>query len=206
MSLARAAAVSLAAAGSIHDAMNVINPGRNLVLIGLMGAGKTTVGRLLAERLDRPFCDTDAMVEAETGRRVADIFADDGERVFREHEAEAVRHVAALHGQVVAAGGGAVCTPGNATQLRMTGELVLLDADPSVLAERVGRGNLRPMVAGAEDVAERLADLRRRRDADYADAAHHTVHTDGKTPEDIVEEILQWARQRQGLLSRDERR
>ena len=185
--------------------MNVITPGRNLVLIGLMGAGKSTVGRLLAERLHRPFADTDAIVEEEAGLSVAEVFAQHGERAFRDLESEAVRRVSALRGQVIAVGGGAVSTPGNATQLRMSGDLVLLDADPAVLAGRVaGEAASRPMVADADDVTARLADLRRRRDDDYAGAASFTVRTDGRTPEEVAAEILDWAAHQPGLLTSDE--
>ncbi|HVL99525.1 MAG TPA: shikimate kinase [Egibacteraceae bacterium] len=186
--------------------MDLIAPGRNVVLIGLMGAGKSTVGRILAERLGRPFVDTDDLVEDEAGMAIRDIFAEKGERAFRSLESEAVRRVSALRGQVVAVGGGAVSTPGNATQLRMTGDLVLLDADPAVLAERLGTDvEDRPMVAEADDLAARLAELRRRRDHDYARAASCTVRTDGRTPEEVADAILDWARHRPGLLSRDER-
>lgn len=186
--------------------MSVITPGRNLVLIGLMGAGKSTVGRLLAERLGRPFTDTDAIVEEEAGLTIPEIFAQQGERGFRALEAEAVRWVSALRGQVIAVGGGAVSTPGNATQLRMTGDLVLLDAEPAVLAGRMGEETpARPLVADAEDVAARLAELRRRRHDDYVTAAAHTVRTDAKSPEDAVADILEWARHREGLLTWEER-
>lgn len=186
--------------------MNVITPGRNLVLIGLMGAGKTTVGQLLAERLARPFVDTDAIVEQQAGLAVSEIFSQRGERAFRALESEAVRHVSALRGQVIAVGGGAVSTPGNSTQLRMSGDLVLLDADPAVLADRVAEDPLaRPLVAEAEDVTARLAELRRRRDGDYAAAASLTVPTDARTPDEIADEILSWAAHRPGLLTLDER-
>lgn len=185
--------------------MSVITPGRNLVLIGLMGAGKSTVGRLLAERLGRPFADTDAIVEEEANLTIPEIFTQQGERAFRALEAEAVRRVSALRGQVIAVGGGAVSTPGNVTQLRMTGDLVLLDAEPAVLAERVGENSpARPLLADADDVAARLAELRRRRHDDYVTAAAFTVRTDVTTLEDAVASILDWARHRQGLLSWDE--
>lgn len=186
--------------------MNVITPGRNLVLIGLMGAGKSTVGRLVAERLGRPFVDTDAIVEEEAGMAVGEIFTQRGERAFRRLESEAVRRVSTLRGRVVAVGGGAVSSPDNATQLRMSGDLVLLDADPAVLAQRLsGQTGERPLVAEADDVAARLAELRDRRRDDYARAASFTVATDGRAPDDVVEEILRWALERPGLLARDER-
>lgn len=186
--------------------MDAITPGRNLVLIGLMGAGKSTVGRLLAELLGRPFFDTDALVEKEAGRTVPEIFAEQGERVFRSLEAEVVRAVSALRGRVIAVGGGAASTPGNVTQLRMSGDLVLLDAEPAVLAERTaGTEGERPLLDGAGDQAARLAELRRQRDGDYTRAAAVTVRTDGRTPEDIAGEILAWAVHQPGLLAADER-
>lgn len=183
--------------------MSLLSPGRNLVLIGLMGAGKTTVGRLLAERLQRSFVDTDAVVEAEAQVTVAQIFAADGERDFRRREAAAVRHVAALRGQVIAVGGGAVLDPGNVTQLRATGDLVLLDADPSTLAVRVETGDRRPLLDDG-DATERLAQLRDARAAAYAGAAKHVVDTSGRTPDEVVALILDWARRQSGLLSPDE--
>jgi shikimate kinase len=184
--------------------MSLLTPGRNLVLIGLMGSGKTTVGRLIAGRLGRPFVDTDDLVERDAHRSVAQIFADDGERGFRQLESAAVRRVAALRGQVVAVGGGAVLDPGNVTQLRSTGDLVLLDADPATLADRVGDTATRPLLSDAEDSTEELARLRDRRAAAYANAAGHAIDTTGRTPEEIADAVLDWARGQHGLLSRDE--
>lgn len=184
--------------------MSLITPGRNIVLIGLMGAGKTTVGRLIAQRLDRPFVDTDEVVERDAHRSVAEIFAEDGEREFRRLESAAVRRVAALRGQVIAVGGGAVLDPGNVTQLRSTGDLVLLDAHPSTLADRVGDTSTRPLLDGAEDSADALARLRDARAAAYSDAAGHAVDTTDLTPDQIAEAVLEWAHAQHGLLSRDE--
>ena len=184
--------------------MTVIAPGRNIVLIGLMGVGKTTVGRLLAHVLDRPFVDTDAVVEQEAGTSVAQIFATAGERRFRALEAAAVRKVAALRGQVVAVGGGAVLDPANVTQLRSTGDLVLLDGDPITLSQRVGDAASRPLLSGEADTAARLATLRATRAAAYSAAAAHVVDTTDRQPEEVAETVLAWARAQPGLLSRDE--
>lgn len=184
--------------------MSLLIPGRNIVLIGMMGAGKTTVGRLVAERLARPFADTDELVQAETGRSIREIFATWGEREFRRLEAEAVRHVAALRGQVIAVGGGAIADPGNRTHLRATGELVLLDADDEVLAQRAGdERDERPLIAGT-DVVETLRELRQVRQADYSLAANVVIDTTGRSAQEVAHAVLQWARARPGLLAREE--
>lgn len=189
------------------SADGVLAPGRNLVLIGMMGAGKTRVGELLAQRLGRPFADTDALVEAATGMTVAEIFATDDERGFRRHEAEAVRRASALRGQVVAVGGGAVGDPANLTHLRGTGDLVWLDADVAELRARVGDGADRPLLAGpAAGADQRLDLLRRERDGAYRRAAAHVVDTTGRTPEEVADAVLGWARGWPGLLTQEEER
>ena len=183
--------------------MSVIAPGRNIVLIGLMGAGKTTVGKLLAARLGRPFVDTDDVVSNDARSTVAELFSTHGERYFRSLESSAVRQVAALRGQVIAAGGGAVLDPSNVTHLRATGDIVLLDADPSLLADRVGNSSGRPLVDGT-DVAQRLEQLRTQRAAAYAGAALHVVDTTDRSPEEVADAVFAWAVRQPGLLSRDE--
>ncbi len=186
--------------------MSLITPGRNIVLIGLMGSGKSTVGRVLAERLGRPFMDTDEIVQRETGRTITELFASVGERDFREHEAAAVRWVSALRGQVIAVGGGAVLDPRNVTQLRATGDMVLLTAPPDVLRVRLEGAGVasRPLLEGEPDLAARLAALGEERADAYKAAAATSVDTTGRGPEDVAEEILVWARSRPGLLSREE--
>lgn len=188
---------------------SLLSPGRNLVLIGMMGTGKSTVGRILARRLDRPFVDTDAVVAARAGRTVADLFAELGERRFRALESEVVRGAAALRGQVVAVGGGAVLDPGNVTHLRGTGDLVLLDGDPAALAARItaqqGDRPDRPLLAATTDPAARLTALRHDRDDAYLAAASHAIDTTTRTPEEVAEEVLWWARLVPGLLTPPER-
>lgn len=185
--------------------MSLLAPGRNLVLIGLMGVGKSTVAPIVGARLGRPVVDTDAIIEAEAGKPVAQLFAELGERAFRAVESERVRHTAALRGQVVAVGGGAVLDSGNVTQLRSTGDLVLLDAVPATLAARVGEdASERPLLEG-RDAEATLAALRRERDAVYAAAAAHAVDTTDRSPEQVADEVLDWAVHVPGLLSREER-
>jgi shikimate kinase len=189
--------------------VNPLVPGRNLVLIGLMGSGKTTVGRLVAERLHRPFVDTDALLEAELGMAVAEVFATRGERAFRAAEAQAIRHVSALRGQVVAVGGGAVVDTDNVLHLKATGDVVLLAAEPAELAARVaGEGvQVRPLLAGGDvdvDVEARLAALLAERAQAYRQAADVTLDTSGRTAAAVVDDLLAWATRRPGLLAREE--
>lgn len=188
---------------------SLLSPGRNLVLVGMMGTGKSTVGRILAGRLDRPFVDTDAAIETRTGRTVAQLFAELGERRFRALEAEEVRGVAALRGQVVAVGGGAVLDPANVTHLRGTGDLVLLDGDPAALAARIaaqqGDDPARPLLAAHADPAAALAALRRAREDAYLAAASHTIDTTAADPDEVADAVLWWARLVPGLLTPPER-
>lgn len=185
--------------------MSLLAPGRNIVLVGLMGAGKTTVGRLVAAQLGRRFLDTDDEIEADAGRAISEIFAAEGERGFRRHEAAAVRRVSALRGQVIAVGGGAVLDPSNVTALRATGDLVLLDAEPAELAARVRDPGSRPLLAEAEDLTARLAELRAVRDPAYASVSH-VIDTSRLSPDEVAAEVVAWARTRPGLLDREELR
>jgi shikimate kinase len=142
-------------------------------------------------------------VEHEAGASVAALFAGEGERGFRRREAAAIRHVAALRGQVIAVGGGAVLDPANVTQLRATGDLVLLSAEVDVLGERVAGGEERPLLAGRDPVTT-LTALQTARAAAYAAAATHTIDTTDLTPAEAAEQVLEWARRQPGLLSGDE--
>lgn len=184
--------------------MSVIYPGRNLVLIGMMGSGKSAVAAELARRLGRELVDTDELVESELGLTIPEVFAQRGERAFREAEAMMCRHVGTIHGTVVAVGGGAVLEPANVTALRATSDLVWLDATPEAIVERVGTGGDRPLL-DADDVLARVRELSQQRREAYRRAASVRVDTTGRDVVDIAEAILDWARRRPGLLAREER-
>jgi len=162
-----------------------------VVLVGMMGTGKTTVGRLLAERLRVPFLDSDAQVEATAGRTVADLWAERGERGFRRLESEAL--VRALDegqdsGAVVAAAGGVVLDEGNRRLLRERGWVVWLRARPETLVARVGDGSGRPLLG--DDPAGVIHELAEARRHLYADVASVVVDTDERSPEDVVDRVL----------------
>jgi len=163
---------------------------RHLVLVGLMGSGKTEVGRECARRLGRPFVDTDALVEARAGRSIADIFRHDGEDAFRLLERDAVAHACASpEPAVISCGGGAVLSEENRRVMRGEGTVVLLTAPVEVLAARVGAGEGRPLLGSAEP-ADVLACLAAERDDAYRAAAHVAVDTSGHDLVAVADDVL----------------
>jgi shikimate kinase len=158
-----------------------------LVLVGPPGSGKTTVGRLVATRLDLPFRDTDADVESASGKTIAAIFVDDGEAVFREREREAVRIALTEHQGVLAVGGGSVLDEGTRAALRDQ-TVVRLKVGLPDAARRVGLNRDRPLLLG--NVRAQLGALLAARDPLYAEVATAEVVTDGRTPEDIADDVL----------------
>jgi shikimate kinase len=156
------------------------------VLVGAPGAGKTTVGRLLAQRLATGFRDTDTDVEERTGMSVADIFLDHGEDAFRALERDAVAAALAEHDGVLALGGGAVLDP--ATRISLRGHRVVhLDVGVGDAVTRVGLARGRPLLVEAP--RSRLAAMLRARAPLYAEVAAAVVDTTGRTPEEVVDMI-----------------
>ena len=158
------------------------------VLVGVMGAGKTTVAKLLAEAWGVTVRDTDADVEAAEGRSIPEIFVDLGEPHFRELEAAAVAEALAAHDGVLALGGGAVLDP-RTRELLADHRVVFLRVGLSDAVKRVGLGTSRPLLLG--NVRGRLKALLDERAPVYESVATLTVDTDGRTPEDVAREILE---------------
>jgi shikimate kinase len=168
--------------------------GRHLVLVGLMGAGKSSVGKRCAELLDRPFVDTDELVVASAGVPFDDLWAAEGESGFRARERVAVADAAASPTPlVIACGGGAVLDPDNRRALRASGLVVWLAAEPTVLATRLAGDESRPLLAGGDRAATltRLADTRA---AAYEAAADVTVATDDRSVDEVATAVVaEWA-------------
>lgn len=157
-----------------------------VVLIGTMGAGKTTVGELLASLWGVDFRDTDRDVEAAEGRSVSDIFVDDGEPYFRDREREAVARALAEHDGVLALGGGAVLDP--ATREALAGHrVVFLRVGLSAAADRVGLGVSRPLLLG--NVRGRIKQLIDERTPVYESVAVHDVTTDGLDADTVAARV-----------------
>ncbi len=163
---------------------------RHLVLVGLMGVGKSTVARTLAERLGRGLVDTDSAIEARTGRTVREIFTADGESAFRDLEtATLVEALEDLEPVVIAAGGGAVLREENRVALQRSGaRVVWLCADPGGLVDRVRSGGHRPALDG--DPAGTLRRMHETRETLYREVADLIVSVDGRSVGDVVEAIL----------------
>jgi shikimate kinase len=160
-----------------------------IFLTGFMGTGKSAIGRLLAERLGRPFVDTDAEVERETGATIAAIFRDRGESDFRRLESTVLTRAAAVDGAIFATGGGAPTIAENRRRMHECGTIVRLAAAPETVLERVGGGDDRPLLAGAPDRAARVRELLAAREDAYADA-DLVVDTTGLAPAAVVDRIV----------------
>jgi 5-deoxy-5-amino-3-dehydroquinate synthase len=164
---------------------------RHVVLVGMMGAGKTTVGRRLAARLGRRLVDSDQLIEARTGRTVREIFETDGEAAFRVLETAALLEaLAEQEPLVIAAAGGVLLRPENRDALQRSGaRVVWLRADPAVLAERATRGDHRPLLDGDPDGAMRR--LLQEREPLYRAAADLVIDTDTLDPVTVTDRVAE---------------
>jgi shikimate kinase len=152
----------------------------NLFLVGLMGAGKTTLGRQLARRLSKRFVDADHELEARLGVPIPTIFEIEGEAGFRDREEAIIAELTALTDIVLATGGGAVTRPGCRENLRSQGTVLYLHARPETLWIRVRHARHRPMLHAADPRA-RLAELYALRDPLYREVADHVIESDRDT-------------------------
>jgi shikimate kinase len=171
-------------------------PGRGagLALIGYRGTGKSTVGRMLADRLDRPFLDADLEIEARAGMSISSIFTEWGEPAFRDWEERTlVELTEAFPDAILATGGGAILRPSNRALLARFGLVVWLRAEPAEMARRIeadqASGSSRPSLTAAGTIAE-IAQVYHARQALYEAAADAAVDTQGKTPGEVAELVL----------------
>jgi shikimate kinase len=172
------------------------NRSPRVVLVGMMGSGKTTVGRLVAARLGSGFADTDEEVESRVGISVQEVFSSRGEEGFRRSETEALEVLLAQGGPgVVAVGGGAVLSESNRQVMRREATVVWLRASVGTLTDRVGSGEGRPLLTDGSSVAsdttrDRLAELAGERQRLYEDVSAVAVDTDGLSPEEVADLVV----------------
>ena len=161
----------------------------NVFFVGLMGAGKTTVGRAIARRLERPFFDSDHEIEARTGARIPTIFELEGEEGFREREAQVIDELTTREGIVLATGGGAVLRAENRAALKERGVVVYLRANPHDLWLRTRRDKNRPLLQ-TEDPKARLEALYTVRDPLYREIADFIIETGRPSVNGLVNMVL----------------
>lgn len=170
-------------------------PPKNIVLIGFMGCGKSTVGRDLHHRLGYPLVDMDQTIEQRAGKSIAAIFADSGEEAFRDMESQLLEELAdpAAPRRIISTGGGVIGRERNRDLLRQLGCVVWLHAPLHVILERTGKNRERPLL-NAPDPAARAAELLAFREPLYAAAAHLKVDTTGLDSTELTTGILESAR------------
>ena len=171
--------------------LNQMEPPRNIILVGFMASGKTSVGRALAARTGWTLVDADDVIVARAGKPIHRIFSEDGEPAFRELERQVISGLCAGERQVIASGGGAFVDPQNCDVMLSGGRVFFLLASPAEILRRVqvedAGGPIRPLLA-VEDPEARIAELLAQRTPAYSQA-HHTVETDVLTPEGVAEHI-----------------
>jgi shikimate kinase len=161
---------------------------RNIVLAGFMGTGKTVTGRVLARRTGLELVDMDALIEVRQGKTIPEIFAQDGEPVFRAMERALVRELSKQSGLIISTGGGIVLDPDNISDFEKTGLVVCLNASPDIIFQRLEKDTHRPLLSG--DKKGQIAALLETRKPLYA-AIAHGIPTDGLTAEQTADRILE---------------
>jgi shikimate kinase len=169
----------------------------NLFLVGMMGAGKTTLGKALAQRLRREFVDTDRLLVERTGVPVATVFEIEGEDGFRRRESALLAEICARDHSVVATGGGVVLDEGNRRLMRESGTVVYLKARVESLWERTRHDSSRPLLA-TPNPRQRLAEILDERDPLYRQAAHVIVETGSQSAATLVGRVVAAVRDHEG--------
>lgn len=162
---------------------------KNIVLVGFMGSGKTTVGRLIAAETGMPLVDMDALIEQRAEKPIARIFQEEGEAHFRRLERGLVQELAALEGHIISTGGGIVLNPDNIADFEKTGLVVCLLADAETVLDRVRHDTARPLLAG--DKQHRIIELLEQRRPLY-EGITHRIDTSGRpSPIPTAREIIE---------------
>lgn len=163
----------------------------NIVLIGFMGTGKSLISKLLAEKLGWKQLDTDELIVQQAGKTIREIFAEDGESHFRLLESNVLRQLQKMTDSIISTGGGIILDPSNRQLLKDLGKVVLLQATPQTIINRLGDDVSRPLLQGGN--SEKLLKINKLLDTRkplYAECAELTIDTSELTPEQIVEIIV----------------
>ena len=162
----------------------------NIVLVGYRGTGKSTVGRLLASRLGRELVSTDAEIIKRAQRSIPEIVAQKGWEHFRDLESDICREFASRDQLVIDTGGGAILRVQNVEALKKNGTVFWLTASVETIAKRIGSNNQRPSLTGTKSFVDEIQDVLRERTPKYQAAADHSIATDNRSVNQLVETIL----------------
>ncbi|MFZ9640631.1 MAG: shikimate kinase [Candidatus Nanopelagicaceae bacterium] len=168
----------------------------DIVLIGPPGSGKSSVGKALSRKLSRPWIDTDTEVESRAGKKISEIFLEDGEATFRAIESDVVDEVMGSEAGIVSLGGGSVLNEASQKRITTAKEVVFLDVSISNAAPRVGFNKDRPLLA--INPRQQWLQLMEKRRPIYESLATITVSTDNKKPDQVADEIIEAIEQRVG--------
>ena len=161
----------------------------NIILCGFMGSGKSTIGKLLAKKLNRNFIDLDDYIVEKRKMKISEIFEKFGEENFRKSETQAVKNVSKLENHIISLGGGTVINHNNVEILKSSGKIIMLDIEPEEVYKRLKNDKSRPLLQ-TEDKLKAINDMMNKRLPYYNDAADIKIIVNGKQKEEVLEEIL----------------
>lgn len=161
----------------------------HIFLIGFMGSGKTTIGRNLSNKMEKPLVDTDAIIVKRDGRQISKIFKESGEGYFRIFETMVLKDLSKYEPSVISCGGGMATRKVNVEIMKTLGKIIYLSASPQTILERVKLSNRRPILEGNKNI-EFISDLMKKRTPFYEGAADIKIDCDERSIEEITTEIL----------------
>ncbi len=160
---------------------------KNIFLVGFMGSGKSTVGKILAQKLNKRFLDIDTLIEEKEGKSIRDIFKTKGEKYFRKKEKEEIEHIVQKKGFIVSTGGGLGADIENMEKMKRNGTVIWLDVSLEEILKRCGNDKNRPLLNQPIENIKKLFEKRK----DVYSKADIRIIAENKTPEEIAEEILE---------------
>ena len=167
-----------------------VNPNKNIILVGPMGSGKTTVGRKLSKRLKKDFYDSDHEIINRTGVSIDHIFEIEGESGFRERETEILKNLCSMKNIIIATGGGVVLKLENRDLMKVSAMVIYLSSSIEQILRRTSKSKTRPLLERSKDRRKTISDIIEAREEFYQDVASVTINTNGKKLTEVIEEIV----------------